>query len=67
MYPNVNAEIARLDLTLEKLGEKMGKSTSAMSSMLTGRSRVTLDEAVKIKSILHSELPLEELFKRREA
>ena len=67
MYPNVNAEIARLNLTLEKLGEKMGKSTSAMSSMLTGRSRVTLDEAVKIKSILHSELPLEELFARREA
>lgn len=66
MYPNVNAEIARLNLTLEKLGEKMGKSTSAMSSMLTGRSRVTLDEAVKIKSILHSELPLEELFARRE-
>ncbi len=67
MYPNVNAEIARLNLTLEKLGEKMGKSTSAMSSMLSGKSRVTLDEAVKIKSILHSELPLEELFARREA
>lgn len=67
MYPNVNAEIARLNLTLEKLGEMMGKSTSAMSSMLAGKSRVTLDEAVKIKSILHSDLPLEELFARREA
>jgi len=67
MYPNVNAEISRLDLTLEKLGEKMGKSTSTMSAMLTGRTRVTLDDAMKIKSILHSELPLEELFARREA
>ena len=67
MYPNVNAEIGRLDLTLEKLGEMMGKSTSTMSAMLTGRTRVTLDDAVKIKSILHSELPLEELFARREA
>ena len=67
MYPNVNAELGRLDLTLEKLGEEMGKSTSTMSSMLNGKTRITLDDAVKIKSILHSELPLEELFKRREA
>lgn len=67
MYPNVNAEIGRLGLTLEKLGEKMGKSTATMSAMLTGRTSVKLDDAVKIKSILHSELPLEELFKRREA
>lgn len=65
MFPEVRAEMARKKITLFNIASdpRIEKSVSTVSKMLSGEAPITLDEAVIIKDILKSDLPLEELFK----
>lgn len=65
MYPNVEAERARRKITLAMIASdpRIDCTVSTMSMKLTGKAPLTLKEAVAIKDILDSDLPLEELFK----
>lgn len=70
MYPNFKAECARKDLTLERLVELLGergikRTVSTMSLKLTGKYKLTLNEAKALKDIVGTELPLDVLFAER--
>lgn len=61
MYPNVKAELARRDITLSTLADRMEMSLSTLSGKLK-EGRILLGEAKKIKKILETDLPIEVLF-----
>lgn len=67
MYPNLKAEFARKDLTLEKVVKELAKrdfkmTISTLSQKLNGKYPLTLDEAKAIKAITGVDIPLEILF-----
>ena len=62
MYPNLNAELARKDVTNGELAKVLGLSPSTVSQKRNGLFDFTLKEAKAIKHFLKVNLPLEELF-----
>lgn len=65
MYPEVNAQRARLNMTLAQIAEdpRIDCTLSTLSQKLSGKAPLTLKEAKALKEVLKSELPLEELFR----
>lgn len=62
MYPNLKAEFARQNLTLQNVADKLGVSVSTIS-MKMRFGGFTLDEAKQIKrDILKADIPIEILF-----
>lgn len=61
MYPNVRAEFARLGLTLEDVSKALGVSIGTVSIKLR-KGGFTLDEAKAIKSLIGTDMSIEELF-----
>lgn len=62
MYPNIRAEMARKNMTLNKLAEATNSNATALSQKLNGKRIITLNNAIAIKKALNTELTLEELF-----
>ena len=62
IYPNLGAELARRQMTQEKLAEMLSVDSSTISLKLTGKRGLTLNEARDIKNILGVNMPLDELF-----
>lgn len=62
MYPNLRAEMARRNLTVEKMAELCGVNYSAFSQILNGKRQLTWKMALRIKGILGVDIPLEVLF-----
>lgn len=62
MFPNLNAERARKGVTLEDLAKVLNIRTATMCEKLNGKYPITLDEAIKIKSYLEVDMPLDKLF-----
>lgn len=63
MYPNLEAELARVRMTKKKLSEKLGITPSTLSLKLLGKSDLSFQEAMKIKTILQVNISIEELFR----
>lgn len=63
MYPNVEAEMARVRMTRTKMAHQMGITLGTLSLKLSGNSDLTFPEAIKIKKLLKVDIPIEELFK----
>ena len=64
MYSNLRAEIARKNLTLEKIVEELKKRnikmTVAMLSLkLNGKYEIYLKEAKALKEIVETDLPID--------
>ena len=64
MYPNVRAEMTRQGFTQTDVSKVWDVTVPTVSLKLSGKYAITLDEAVKLKNALKTELSLEELFKR---
>ena len=64
MFPNVKAERARKNITLEMIATdpRINCTVSTLSLKLNGEAPLKWSEAVAIKDILGSDLPLEVLF-----
>jgi hypothetical protein len=67
MYSNLRAEIARKNLTLEKIVEKLKErginiTVSMLSLKLNGKYEIYLKEAKALKEIVETDLPLDILF-----
>ena len=67
MYPNIRAEMARKGLTQKDLVDELQKRGFTMvvptfSAKLNRKYEFTFAEAIAIKNILGTELPLEKLF-----
>ena len=66
-YPNLVAEIARNGEILSSVAAKMGVSMPTLRRQLSGLTQFSLDEAFRMRAILHlDEMPLEVLFQKRE-
>lgn len=66
MYREVLAEMKRQKLTGANMAEALGVTPGTWSQKVNGNYPFTFREAVKVKKILKTELPLEELFKEYE-
>lgn len=67
MYPNVRAEMARKNLTQKDIVDELQKRGFSMvvptfSQKMNRKYEFTFGEAVAIKDILGTEMPLEKLF-----
>ena len=64
MYPNVDGERAKKKITLAMMANdpRIDCTVSTLSLKLTGKAPLLFREAVAIKDILKSDLPLEVLF-----
>ncbi|MCH5207581.1 MAG: helix-turn-helix transcriptional regulator [Oscillospiraceae bacterium] len=62
IYPNLGAELARRQMTQEKLAELLHIDSSTISLKLTGKRGITLNEAREIKIALGVNMSLDELF-----
>lgn len=62
MYRNAKAEMVKQGLRLEDVAEKMDITISTLSLKLNGKYPITLNEAKLFKTIVKTDLPLEELF-----
>ena len=62
IYRNLNAEMARQGITQKELAKMVGRTGSTMSLKLNGLSSISLEEAKIIKTVLKSDLSLEDLF-----
>lgn len=62
MYRNLEAELARKGITRTTVAAELGLTLGTLSLKLSGKSNLTLPEAIKIKKIIGVDLPLEFLF-----
>lgn len=65
MYPNLDAELARLKVKTEQLADVIGKTVGTTRLKLNGDYYFTLDEAKAVRdhlAVLGRYVPLDELF-----
>lgn len=62
MYPNLNAEMARYNITNQDIAIAIDRTESTVSLKLNGKFPITLDEAKKIKAVISTNKPIEVLF-----
>lgn len=67
MYPNLRAEMARRGVNMSQLADAIGLTVGKVSARLSGKVKMSLDEAQAIKDVLHTDLPLEVLFSKEAA
>lgn len=64
-YPNLAAEIARRGLTVDQMAACIGCKPRSMQQRLSGEVRLTLDEAMELRSRFFSDCEPIELFETR--
>lgn len=62
IYPNLNAEMARRNISQQELAELIGRTKSTMSLKLNGKTSLSLEEAFEIKNAVRTRLTLDVLF-----
>lgn len=63
MFPNLRAEITRLNLKMADVADAIGLSETHFSLKMNGKYSFTLKEAFAIKKFLGTKLSIDELFK----
>ncbi len=66
MFPNLEAEMARLKITQAKLAEMLGITPTTLSFKLSGKSTLSLKECVMIKKKAFPDKTLDYLFQTEE-
>jgi len=62
MYPNLNAEMARNNITVLALSEATGIPYSTLAPKIRGEKPVKMSEARVIRDVINTELSLDYLF-----
>lgn len=62
MYRNLEAELARKQISRKELAEKLGITATTLSFKLNGKSELSLAECVEIKRLLDTKEPIDYLF-----
>lgn len=62
MYPNLNAELSRYNISNKDIATAIGRTESTVSLKLSGKYPITLEEAKTIKATIRTNKPLEVLF-----
>lgn len=66
IYRNLVAEMARKGVTTQDLADAMGCVRETVSRKITGKTKITLEEAFLIRDTLFPNLGIEMLFTRKE-
>ena len=66
MYPNLNAEMARYDITAKDIAETLERSVERTRDKLTGRVKIDMIEAAAIRNKHFPGMTLDYLFEIRE-
>ena len=64
MYFNLKAEIFRKGWTLHHFAVLAGLTDAQLSNKISGKTKITLIEAIRFKELLEVDMPLEILFAR---
>lgn len=62
MHKKLKAEIILKGYKKEEIAKALGITYGTFLVKLRGKYKFTLDEAIRLKELLESELPIEELF-----
>jgi plasmid maintenance system antidote protein VapI len=62
MYPSLFTEMMKYNVSLDMLSQGLKVSRERLEQTLKGERKLTFGEAVKIKRIIGTDVPLEELF-----
>lgn len=62
MFPNLDAELAKIKMTRRELAIKMGITPTTLSLKLNGKTDISLSECLQIKEIIKSEHNVDYLF-----
>lgn len=62
MYKNLMAELAKREMGLEELSKEMGIKQEMLLLKMESCHGINFREAMKIKMILKTDMPLEQLF-----
>ena len=62
MYPNIKAEMARKNVTIEMLAQHLKKNKGTICAKLNGKSEFSIPEAEKIRDYLNPALTIDYLF-----
>lgn len=62
VYKNLMAELAKQEMSLEELSKEMGIKQETLLLKMESCHGINFKEAVKIKMILKTDMPLEQLF-----
>lgn len=62
MYKNLMAELAKREMGLEELSKEMGIKQEMLLLKMESCHGINFREAMKIKTILKTDMPLEQLF-----
>ena len=64
MFPNVRAEMARNNLNMTDMSERTGIPVRSLYDKISGRSKITIDDACSIIKALGVDMTIEELFSK---
>lgn len=64
MFPNVRAEMARNNINMADMSKMTGIPVRSLYDKMSGRSKVTIDDAFSIKKALGVAMSIEELFSK---
>lgn len=69
VYPELLAEMARKNITITQIARdpRINRTISTMSMKLSGKADLLFREAIAIKEIIDSKLPIEVLFREKES
>ena len=65
MYPNLNAEMSRYNITQKSICNILGINTSTLSDKMTGKKDFKLSECKKIKEAYFKNLCIDYLFSEK--
>lgn len=68
MYSNLNAELARYDISNIEVSKKLGVTEGTASLKINGKAIIRLEEAFLIQDLINEKsgivIPIDELFKK---
>ena len=67
MFRNIELEIFKSGLSKKEIAAELEMTYNTFLLKLSGKAHFTLDEAMKLKAILKSDLSIEELFDKNAA
>lgn len=62
MYKNLMAELAKQEMSFEELAKEMGIEQKKLLLKMESCHGINFREAMKVKTILKTDMPLEQLF-----
>lgn len=62
MFPNLKAEMARLNITTKKMAEEINKTESWVENRLSGKASLPITDAFNIKNAFFPNISFEYLY-----